>query len=118
MIPLPETIVCRAQSEHRLELEFALTPEHPCFAGHFDGLPVLAAVVQIGWAQALAERYFDRRFVFRALQSNKFQQLIRPPVTLTVELEYRPEKELLTFSYRNARGLCSKGAISVEAAVP
>lgn len=112
----PPDVTLIERDQHRLELLMTLDADMPCFAGHFDGLPVLAGVVQVGWALQLAERYFDCRFAFHALQSTKFQQLVRPPIQLRVSVQYLPEKQMVKFRYRNALGDCSKGAIRVEEA--
>lgn len=111
---LPPSVEVIDQSDHSVELAIEVSPDLPCFAGHFDAFPVLAGVVQIGWALQLAERYFNRRFNCYAQVSNKFQQLIRPPVSLTLTLQYRPEQQLLKFRYRNRLGDCSRGALQVE----
>ncbi|MDO3387794.1 hypothetical protein QWI17_18265 [Gilvimarinus sp. SDUM040013] len=102
------------RSDNKVELSLPLTDDFPCFVGHFDGLPVLAGVVQIGWALHLAEHYFARKFQFQALQSNKFQQLVRPPITLHLTLQYLPQKQMVKFHYRNGLGDCSRGALRVE----
>lgn len=101
------------QTEERLVVAMELQPDMPCFEGHFDDLPVLAGVIQIGWVVNLAQRHFGKTFLHRALHSVKFQQLLRPPVQLTLTVEWLPERELLKFSYSNKRGRCSAGAISV-----
>jgi 3-hydroxymyristoyl/3-hydroxydecanoyl-(acyl carrier protein) dehydratase len=101
--------------EHEFTLTFTLQPHDPCFAGHFDGLPVLAAVVQIGWVMAYAERFLAHRYRFMGLTSNKFLHLVRPPVTLELNVQYRPEHERLQFVYRRAGQVCSRGAIQVQA---
>lgn len=105
------------QSEERLVIAMELQPDMPYFAGHFDELPVLAGVVQIGWAVDLAQRHFGKTFLHRGLHSVKFQQLVRPPVQLTLTLQWLPERELLKFTYSNKRGRCSSGAISVIKAI-
>jgi len=104
------------QTENRLAIAMTLQPDMPCFAGHFEGLPVLPGVVQVGWVQTLAQRYFGKTFLHRGLHSVKFQQLVRPPVQLTLSIQWQPERELLKFTYRNQRGRSSSGAISVQSA--
>lgn len=101
-------------AEYQLECQFDVTPDDPCFNGHFEQLPVLAAVVQIGWALQLAEQHFGHRLHFKALRSNKFQQLVRPPVSLHLTLEYKREKGLLKYCFSNRLGPCSRGGILVE----
>lgn len=100
--------------EHEFTLTFTLPPHNPCFEGHFDDLPVLAAVVQIGWVIAYAERFLAQRYRFLGLISNKFLHLVRPPVALELKVQYRPEHEYLQFVYRRAGQVCSRGTIQVQ----
>ncbi|MBU2885710.1 hypothetical protein KO507_08045 [Gilvimarinus agarilyticus] len=111
---LPPEIQVLDQGDNSIELGIELREDLPCFAGHFTDLPVLAGVVQIGWALQLAERFFACRFDCRGQVSNKFQQLVRPPVSLMLSLQYRPEAQQLKFRYRNALGDCSRGVLKVE----
>ncbi len=111
MIALPEPLTLIEKRENLIHWRFDLTPEHPCFQGHFDGLPVLAGVVQVTWAQQLAVKAFAINAPFKNLRSNKFQQLVRPPVSLHLVLEYKPAKGLVKFTYRSARGVAATGAL-------
>lgn len=114
---LPECQVLESAPE-RVVLSMDLQPDMPYFAGHFEGLPVLAGVMQVGWALALGRRHFgeNRLGAFRGLRSTKFQQLVRPPLQLTLTLELKPQTELLKFNYRNHRGVCSSGGIQLAGA--
>ncbi len=114
MIPLPSTIEIIEASATRRVFEFELDEQHPCFEGHFQGLPVLAGVVQIAWVYQLAQQYFDASMVFLGLKSNKFQQLVRPPIRLRLTLQYQSEKGLIKFTYHSSRGVTAKGAIAVQ----
>ncbi|MCP8900132.1 hypothetical protein [Gilvimarinus xylanilyticus] len=111
MIALPDSLRLVEAREHLVRWRFDLTPENPCFQGHFDGLPVLAGVVQVAWVHELAVDYFDIKTPFKSLRSNKFQQLVRPPVTMELTLDYQPAKGLVKFTYHNARGVTAKGAL-------
>lgn len=97
----------------RVVLCMELTPDLDCFEGHFEGLPVLAGVVQVGWALDLARLHFEHPLVFRGLRSSKFQQLVRPPVQLNLTLDLLANRELLKFRYDSQRGICSSGGITV-----
>ncbi|MDQ2076973.1 hypothetical protein [Marinimicrobium sp. ABcell2] len=101
------------QTDEHLVVTLKLEPDMPCFAGHFDNLPVLAGVVQVGWALDLAQKHFNKTLQFRGFRSVKFQQLVRPPVQLTLTLDWLADRQLLKFSYHNQRGRCSTGGIGV-----
>lgn len=100
-------------SPDRLVLALSLKESMACFEGHFNGLPVLAGVVQLGWALSLANRHFERPLVFQSMRSTKFQQLVRPPASLTLTLELKDGGKQLRFRYLNRRGVCSSGALWV-----
>jgi 3-hydroxymyristoyl/3-hydroxydecanoyl-(acyl carrier protein) dehydratase len=100
-------------SPTRVVLRMSLAPDLHCFEGHFEGLPVLAGVVQVGWALDLARLHFEHPLVFRGLRSSKFQKLVRPPAQLNLTLDLLAERELLKFRYDSQRGVCSSGGITV-----
>lgn len=107
------------QAEHwhspsHFELEFALAPEASCFRGHFEQAPVLAGVVQLGWAFTLAERKLNQQWHFRGMKSAKFQRLILPPVSLQLSVEFFPPRQMFKFVYRDTRGIYSTGGVSVS----
>lgn len=110
---LPEPIATQ-QSASEFSVTLELQPQDPCFAGHFDGLPVLAGVIQLGWVIGYAERLLGLHFEFLGLVSNKFLQLVRPPVTLQLTVQYQRDQGRLKFIYRMPNGVCSRGAINVQ----
>lgn len=111
---LPDTIEETWIGEHRVQLRLALEPEMSCFRGHFEGAPVLAGVIQVGWALAFAEQKFQRKWHFRGLQSAKFQRLILPPVSLQLDIQYLVDREMLKFKYSNDAGAFSSGGMNLE----
>jgi 3-hydroxymyristoyl/3-hydroxydecanoyl-(acyl carrier protein) dehydratase len=110
---LPDLIAETWHQDNHVSLQFALEPEQSCFRGHFDGAPVLAGVIQLGWVMGFAEQKFHCPWQFRGLNSAKFQRLILPPVELQLDIEYLPQRQLLKFSYRDAEGTYSSGAVQV-----
>ncbi len=65
----------------------AIAADHPCFSGHFPGLPILPAVAQFALlAEALAAMH-GQACVIASIPSVKFLQPIRPGMALTVMLE-------------------------------
>lgn len=100
---LPGAMEILERAPRRVRLGFALSASMPCFAGHFEQLPVLAGVVQVDWAVRLARRHLALPGAFVGLQSVKFQKLIRPPAQMVLELVYLPERHALRFSYEHSR---------------
>lgn len=112
---LPPVINETWYGDSHFVLELALNKDMPCFQGHFEGAPVLAGVIQLGWVLAFAEQKLQRRWCFRALQSVKFQRLVLPPVNLQLDVEYLPARHMLKFQYSDAVGAYSTGGVKVEA---
>jgi len=110
----PPVIELRPISATEVEIELALQSEQECFAGHFEGWPVLAGVIQIDWVMLLARRHLGCDSRFRALQSTKFLRLIRPPLTPVLSISYQRERGLIRFSYRDGEVQLSNGVIRVD----
>lgn len=98
---------------HSLIAELDLQPEQSCFAGHFDGWPVLAGVVQVDWVIRLAQQQLGCEQPFLGLRSIKFQQLIRPPRRVSLSIDYDPAQGLIRFSYRQEEQILSGGVVKV-----
>jgi acyl-CoA synthetase (AMP-forming)/AMP-acid ligase II len=108
--PLIEEIE-RNQDLQQAKLQLTIPADLFYFDGHFDQAPILPGVVQVDWAIAIGRRYFDLPPVFRAVNMLKFQQVIRPEQTVTLELNYDAEKETLSFRYTSAVGPHASGRI-------
>jgi len=81
------------------------------FDGHFAGTPILPGVVQVDWAIAIARRHFDLAGKFRSIAALKFQHVIRPGATITLELTHEPQKQSVQFRYVSAAGQHASGRI-------
>ncbi len=73
--PLEETL-----TDAGLRWRLVVPPaEHPIFAGHFPGYPVLPGVIILGWMAAATERFFGRELNGpRRLHNVKFALAILP----------------------------------------
>lgn len=60
--------------------------DHPAFAGHFPGHPVLPGVVLLDEVLALAERHLHRPLGDLLVRVAKFHAPVTPGARLTVEL--------------------------------
>jgi len=92
-------------------------PQLACFAGHFPGQPLLPGVIQLQWAQTLAERLWPAiavaqkfggtsRLKFKApiLPGDFFAVQLRCSSPKLIQIELRSSSELLTtgrLSYRD-----------------
>jgi 3-hydroxymyristoyl/3-hydroxydecanoyl-(acyl carrier protein) dehydratase len=81
------------------------------FDGHFDGMPVLAGVAQLGWAIDMARSCFSLPPGFQRVEALKFQRPVRPPVALELSLGWRSDTSQLTFQFTSAAGTHSSGRV-------
>lgn len=59
--------------------------EHPVFAGHFPGRPIVPGVMLLDWVLAESEKLTAKKV--KAIQSAKFQSPALPQEVLQLELE-------------------------------
>lgn len=99
------------QSDQRALLELTPPPELLYFKGHFPQTPILPGVVQVHWAIHYGIQCFNVSKHFRGIQKLKFQKIIQPNTTLTLELCYDEKKSVLNFRYYSQLGQHSSGSI-------
>jgi predicted hotdog family 3-hydroxylacyl-ACP dehydratase len=96
-----ETVEPIVEHEARLEngLESRLVvPEDLAFlAGHFDGFPVVAGVVQVHWILRAAASWLGRPLHPRTFEGLKFKDVLRPGQRFRMSLETGPARSWLRF---------------------
>ena len=110
MLVLPE-IDALERAAGRLELRFVVRPTHPCFEGHFPGVPVLPGVVQVGWAIEFARQHIAFSARFRSLAGVKFMRVIQPNDVVSLSLTVGSDQRELAFEYRLDGEPCSSGRV-------
>lgn len=92
-----------------------LDPELFWFRGHFGVQPLLPGVAQLDWVMHYATTLLAPGFRFHSIQNVKFQAPLLPDTSVTLELHWQADKQLLTFSYQRhdgeARHTASSGRI-------
>jgi len=106
----PEQTILQ-RDDRSVVLQLHVPPDLLYFDGHFPGAPILAGVVQVDWALALGRQYFHLPARFHALQALKFQRVVTPGTTLTLELENDTQKNALAFRLHSAGGQHASGRI-------
>ncbi|RFB70067.1 MULTISPECIES: AMP-binding protein [unclassified Herbaspirillum] len=106
----PEQTVLQ-RDDRSVTLQLRVPPDLLYFDGHFPATPILPGVVQVDWALALGQQYFDLPAHFRTLQALKFQRVVTPGATLTLELENDTQKNALAFRLHSANGQHASGRI-------
>ncbi|MBB3169255.1 3-hydroxyacyl-ACP dehydratase FabZ family protein [Simiduia aestuariiviva] len=94
------------------QLELCITPDLYWFQGHFAEAPILPGVVQLNWARQQAMRLWPEAHAWLAqagaMESIKFQQVIRPGEQVLLELTLDDARQRLTFSYVSADSAAGK----------
>jgi 3-hydroxyacyl-[acyl-carrier-protein] dehydratase len=68
-----------------LRHELIIAPDHPAFAGHFPGRPILPGVVLLDETLSVIERTLALDLTQWRLAAAKFLEIVRPGDALTVE---------------------------------
>jgi 3-hydroxymyristoyl/3-hydroxydecanoyl-(acyl carrier protein) dehydratase len=110
----PDVIETR-RSEKGVELELRVPRDLMYFKGHFPGFPVLPGVVQLHWAIALGQRYFDLGTASPEVVQVKFRSVIIPAERIRLALGHDASRRRLSFEYRDATAARSSGVVSFAA---
>jgi 3-hydroxymyristoyl/3-hydroxydecanoyl-(acyl carrier protein) dehydratase len=84
------------------------------FEGHFRSIPVVPAVLQIGWAVDRLQAHLRPQARFAGIASAKFRHLMQPGMALTLALELDGERA--QFEYCNGGAAVSSGRLLLESA--
>ncbi len=87
-------------------------------AGHFPGLPVVPAVVQIQWAMDATERLAGRAPMLRRLEALKFKAIIRPGQLVEVRVELSAVGDAVHFRIGDGDRVFSTGRCVLSQPVP
>ena len=98
--------------EQEIATTIELTPEHPCFVGHFPGNPIFPAVAQVGLVVATIEATCGRALVVREVCQGKFLRKIVPPTRLDLRIQLAHDSA--TWTLAEAADVCSKGRLILE----
>lgn len=109
--PTMPNITLSRQDAHHVVLELHIPADLLYFDGHFNTQPILPGVAQLNWAIILGRRYFDLPPVFKTVHTLKFQKIITPDSTVTLELQHEPSKAALHFRLYSASGQHASGRI-------
>ena len=101
----------RIASATTLQLKLKLPPELKYFDGHFDGHPILAGLIQLGWAIEYAREAFSLKGTVERIDALKFFRVLRAGEEVTLELELERAKDKLSFKYNSAQYAHSAGRI-------
>ena len=109
-------ILHRETGPTELCLKLRLPSELNYFDGHFDGYPILAGVIQLGWAIDYGREAFSLDGTFQRIDALKFFHVLSAGEEVTLELKFEHEKDKLHFRYSSAEHEHSAGRIHFRAA--
>jgi 3-hydroxyacyl-[acyl-carrier-protein] dehydratase len=72
------------EEEQGFELVFGISTDFTGFSGHFPGLPILPAFIQLLMGQCALEIHSQRRWSLRCVKRAKFMKTITPGQEVTV----------------------------------
>jgi 3-hydroxymyristoyl/3-hydroxydecanoyl-(acyl carrier protein) dehydratase len=114
MLILPEVLGVPSQTPRGVRLCLRLPAELWYFQGHFPGAGILPAVVQLDWAMHYAKELLGVSGTFTGMDRLKFRRVLRPGDEPELQLEHRPDKQRLEFSYSTLRGRHSSGQLWIS----
>lgn len=111
----PRPIMPRMQvlekDPQRVLLELVAPRVLAYFEGHFPAAPILPGVVQVEWAMLLARAHFALPPLFRGMRALKFQRVIRPEATISLELLQDAARASVAFKYFSPAGAHASGRL-------
>lgn len=94
------------------QLELSIGKELVVFDGHFSQhAAVVPGVALIDWAIKHARSLFSFQHRFLRIEALKFQQVIRPDSSVSLELKWNAVKGVLMFTYESQGGKHANGRI-------
>ena len=101
--PAPNTLRC----DLRVPFDLAV------FEGHFASIPIVPAVLQVGWAVDLLRLHLHADARFAGIASAKFRRVMHPGMALTLALTRDGDRA--RFEYGSGGALVSTGRLLFEA---
>ncbi len=108
--PMPSPRWLERSTSHAI-VKFDIAADLAPLSGHFPEAPIVPGVAQVDWAIALARDAFQLHGTFRRIEVLKFQQLLRPRMVATLQLNWNRDSMALTFRLTSNDRVCSSGRV-------
>jgi 3-hydroxymyristoyl/3-hydroxydecanoyl-(acyl carrier protein) dehydratase len=108
--PILDELEIRAGESLRCRLE--VPRDLAILADHFPAIPVVPAVLQIGWVVDLARGCLGVRDPIQGILVAKFRRLVRPGMVLDLSLEQRADLGQVHFDFAVEGVTVSSGRLS------
>ncbi|WP_137937811.1 AMP-binding protein [Chitinivorax sp. B] len=112
--PTQATTLTAFQNESNACMTLAVTPDLLYFDGHFPQAPVLPGVAQVDWVIREGRSRFGITGQFTRMEALKFQRIIHPGMQVELELDWRSDKQALSFKLSSSAGLHASGRVIFE----
>ncbi|MGB0683246.1 MAG: AMP-binding protein [Magnetovibrionaceae bacterium] len=96
-----------------LDIDLGVSPTLFQFQGHFPDQAVLPGVAQIDWAVYFAKLHFGLHGDPAAITQLKFRNLLLPDTTVTLSLEWQPDRERVKFRMACGEVIHSSGLLKM-----
>lgn len=113
----PDFLSIETSEDHlSISIQCLIPQDLKWFEGHYPEQPVLPGVVQVNWASELAQALFstDTTHEFKGINSLKFNTMILPNTTLSLNLKNNTATGSISFNYSNESDRFSSGKIILE----
>lgn len=110
-------ILDRTTRHSSLQLTLKLPPDLKYFKGHFDDHPILAGMVQLGWAIEYARDAFSLGATVKRIEALKFYHVLTAGDEVVLNLDFEREKNKLYFKFSSRRCKHSAGRVLFGAVV-
>lgn len=107
---LPQPFLLK-QDAQQVSLDLTIPTDLFYFDGHFPESPILPGVVQIDWVIHFGKQYFALPAVFCGVQALKFNNVIQPGKTVTLDMQHDVSKSALAFRLYSPMGQHASGRI-------
>lgn len=111
LMPEPDWL---SRDAGRATVTLLANAELAAFEGHFPQAAILPGVVMVDWAVRLGREAFGATGDLQSMEALKFQQLVRPGILLTAELEW--SAGVLGFRFSSAHGAHASGRLRFDGA--
>jgi len=102
--------------ENRLVSRLVVPQDLAFLAGHFDGFPIVAGVVQVHWIMRAAASWLRRPLHPRTFEGLKFKNVLRPGQRFRMSLETDAERSGLRFRLDDGERVFCTGRCRLEPA--
>ena len=92
-----------SQEEGKITLEFLIPASSDFYDGHFPQYKLLPAVAQFEVITRYSRKYFHTQRYVPSIKRMKFSAPIKPDTLVRLELTYKKEKGLVTFTMADAK---------------